>query len=96
VTDQELSDAKSYLTGSIPLMLTSSDKITGMMLSLRTEDLPSDYLDHYIKSIQSVTAEDILRVAQKILKPESMTIVMVGNPGDIIPTQIVDELPHVK
>lgn len=96
VTDQELSDAKSYLTGSLPLMLTSSDKITGMMLSLRTEELPSDYLDHYIQSIQSVTREDILRVARKILKPESMTIVMVGNPANIKPTHLVDELPHVK
>ncbi|MBN8520729.1 MAG: insulinase family protein [Alphaproteobacteria bacterium] len=96
ITDQELLDAKSYLTGSIPLMLTSSDKITGMMLSLRTEDLPSDYLDHYIKSIQSVTREDILRVSKKILNPESMTIVMVGNPVNVTPTQIVDELPHVK
>ena len=35
VTDQELKNAKSYLIGSTPLQLSSTDRIAGMMLSFQ-------------------------------------------------------------
>lgn len=80
VTEEELSDAKSYLIGSLPLSLTSTDKISGIILSLQLDDLPVDYLDQRRAAIENVTAEDIQRVAQDILTPDQFLTVMVGNP----------------
>jgi zinc protease len=96
VDEKTLQDAKSYLTGSMPLSLTSTDSIAGMALSMQIKDLPIDYLDHYADNINAVTATDVQRVAARLLKPDAMTIVMVGNPENIEPTTLVETLPNVE
>ncbi len=45
VSDKELSEAKSYMIGSMPLELTSTNNISALMLTLRLDKLPIDYLD---------------------------------------------------
>ncbi len=95
VSDQQLRDAKSYITGSIPLALTETDDISSMLLGLLANDLPIDYLDNFSTYINAVTADDIQRVAKRILKPESMLTVLVGKPENTT-AEIVKELPNVK
>lgn len=96
VSERELADAQSYLTGSMPLALSSTEAIAGLLLSLREDDLPIDYLDQYAKNIRAVTTEDVQRVAARILQQNAMTIVMVGNPVNIEPTHVIEELPNVE
>ncbi len=96
VSDKELSDAKSYITGSMPLALDSTESIANMMLSLRTDGLPSTYLDHYATRINAVSAADIERVAKRVLKPESMLTIIVGKPQNIETFESIKELPNVR
>lgn len=96
VGTKELEDAKSYLIGSIPLSLTSSSQIAGMMMSLRARGLPVDYLDRLESKVRAVTPADIQRVAKRILKPEGMVTVLVGKPEQIENADIVKELPNVQ
>lgn len=96
VTEQELEDAKSYIIGSMPLSLTNTDSIAGLVRSLQLNKRPIDYLDTYPEKIQSVTAEDIQRVAKRLLDPEKLTIVMVGEPEEIDDFIIKDSLPNVE
>lgn len=96
ISAAELADAKSYLIGSLPLSLTSSDAITGMMLGLRLENLPIDYLDKRAEKIEAVSAADVQRVAQRLLQPEKLTLVTVGQPEGLTPDKIVERLPHVE
>jgi zinc protease len=96
VSAQELEDAKSYLVGSVPLALSSTDNIASIMMSLQTEGLPATYLDHYEESIRKVTIEDIQRVAARLLDPAKMTIVMVGKPAGITPTKQITEIPNAR
>lgn len=96
VTDKELQDAKAYLTGSMPLSLTSTDKIAGMLLSLQTNDLPIDYLDSYAKKINAISTKDIKQVAERVLNPEKMSIILVGKPENVEVTQTITKLPNVE
>lgn len=96
VTDAELKDAKSYLIGAMPLSLTSTDNIAGMILSLMLDDMPSTYLDTVDQKISAVTAADVRRVAQKILTPDRLVTVVVGNPAGLTPTKTVEKLPNVE
>ena len=96
VTDKELADAKSYLISSVPLALSSTDKIAGLMMGLQIEGLPRDYLDHYADAINKVTAADIQRVAARVLKPGNMTVVMVGKPAGIEPSKRITEIPNAR
>ncbi len=96
VTDKELANAKSYLIGSLPLSLSSTDRISGVMLGLQLDDLPIDYLDHRAAKINAVSAEDVHALAQELLTPEQLTIIMVGNPQGVTPTKIIESLPNVE
>ena len=96
VSEDKLKKAKSYLTGSLPLSLTSTDKISGMVLSLLMQDLPIAYLDDYIENINAVTKEDIKRVAKRVLQTELMTVVLVGQPLEIETAIVITELPNVE
>ncbi len=93
---QELQDAKSYLTGSVPLGLSSTKNIAGMMIGLQIEGLPSTYLDIYADQINAVTAADILRVAARLLDPAKMTTVMVGKPRGFENAARMTELPNAQ
>jgi len=79
VSDGELSDAKSYLTGSFPLRIDSNRKIAGVLTSVEYYGLGLDYVDNYPKYIGTVTKDDILRVAQKYLHTGSYVLVVVGD-----------------
>jgi zinc protease len=91
-----LDDAKAYLTGSLPLDMTSLKSTSKLMSGLQQEDLPADYLDTYVTQINAVTPADIQRLAQRLLQPERMQVVLVGQPQKIKPTATVDTIPGVK
>jgi zinc protease len=46
-------------------------------------DLPDDYLETYREQVNAVTAEDIQRVAQNHVTPETAAIVIVGDAAEI-------------
>ena len=79
VSDGELEDAKSYLTGSFPLRIDSNSKIAGFNLAVEYYSLGLDYIDRYPAIINAITKEDILRVARKYLDPANYVLVIVGN-----------------
>lgn len=96
VSQEELKNTKSYLTGSLPLSFSSTSNIASILLSMQIHNRPIDYLDNYADNINAVTQEDIKRVANRILKPETMTAIMVGKPDNVTPTKIIESLPNVE
>ncbi|MGH1375393.1 MAG: M16 family metallopeptidase [Alphaproteobacteria bacterium] len=100
VTDKELQEAQSYLQGSLPLSLTSTDSIASVITSLQLDNLPMDYLDVRNQKIQAVTIEDIQNVSKRLLHSEKLTIVLVGSPpeGDaqINDVKIIKSLPNAE
>lgn len=79
VSDEELSEAKSYLTGSFLRRLDTNRKIADFLASVEFFNLGIDYVDKYAGYINAVTKEDVLRVAQKYLDPENYVLVVVAN-----------------
>ncbi len=79
VSDQDLKDAKAYMTGSFPLRLDTSKKIVGMLATIEYYGLGLDYVEKYAARINAVTAADIQRVAQKHLDPEKYALAVVGD-----------------
>ena len=83
ITAKELANAKLFLNGSFPLRLTSSRRIARLLLAIQRENLGVDYLDRRPKLFNAVTLEDIARVAKRLLRPEKMLIVVVGQPDGL-------------
>ena len=80
VTAEELADAKTYLAGALPVSLDSSGSIANLLYSLQIDGLPPDHLDRRPALIAAVTAEDVRRVAGRLLRDDAMTTVVVGKP----------------
>ena len=80
ITDAELRDAKVYISGSFPLSLTSTDRLSALLMQLRVNDLGIDYLDRRDGLINAVTMDDARRVSQRLLDPAKLTTIMVGQP----------------
>lgn len=91
VTDQELADAKTYLTGSFPLQFTSTNAIARIMLQVRRDRLGIDYLDRRDALINAVTKDDVRRVAARLLDPANLLTVVVGRPDGVTATRTVDD-----
>jgi zinc protease len=79
VTEEELKDAKDYLIGSFPLRLDTNRKVANFWAQVEYFQLELDYPDRYGDFIQKVSREDVRRVAQKYLKPESLITIIVAN-----------------
>ncbi|UCH76200.1 MAG: insulinase family protein [Rhodospirillales bacterium] len=92
VSEQELTDAKTYLTGSFPLRFTSTDRIARMLVGMQYNDLGIDYIDRRNRYIEAVSREDIARVANSLLKPDDLTFVIVGDPAGIEATAEAPEI----
>lgn len=80
ITETELKDAKTYITGSFPLTLTSTDRLAALLMQLRVQDLGIDYLERRDGLINAVTLDDAKRVSTRLLDPANLTVVMVGKP----------------
>ena len=79
VTDEELSDAQAYLTGSFPRRLDTNRKIANFLVAVEFYDLGLDYAEKYPGYVNSVTKEDILRVAKKYLDLKNYVLVVVAD-----------------
>lgn len=75
VSDQELEDAKAYLTGSFPGRLDTNRKIADFLAVVEFYNLGLDYIEKYPQYINSITKDDVLRVARKYLDADLVTVV---------------------
>ncbi|MEY2756950.1 MAG: hypothetical protein RIR33_728 [Pseudomonadota bacterium] len=79
-TQQELDDAKAYVTGAFALAFDTNAKIARNLLGFRQDDLGVDYINRRNAIVEAVTLDDVKRVAGRYMKPEEFTFVMVGQP----------------
>ncbi|MGE3705550.1 MAG: insulinase family protein [Vicinamibacterales bacterium] len=79
VRERELADAKAYITGSFPLTIETPDAIATQVLNVLFYGLPVEELQSYRERVNAVTPDDIARVAREYLRPDRLSIVLVGN-----------------
>lgn len=83
VSDKELQDAKSFLTGVFPIRLETQEGLIDQLVQLRMYNLPDDYLHTYRDRVNAVIKEDVQRVAREHIKPKQAAIVIVGDAAEI-------------
>ena len=86
-TEEELKNAKTYLTGSYPLRLSSSPRIARMLVGIQLDELGIDYINRRNGLIEAVTPEDARRVAGDLYDVDKLTIVVVGQPEGLEATR---------
>jgi zinc protease len=84
VSEKEMADAKSYLTGVFPLRLETQEGLVDQLLQIKMFGLPHDYLEAYRNQIQAVTIEQVQEVAQKYVRPDEAAVVIVGDGAQLL------------
>lgn len=82
-TAEELDEAKRFLTGAYPLRFDTNAKIADILVGVQEAELGIDYTAERNALIAAVTLEDIARVAARLLQPEKLTFVVVGQPDGL-------------
>ena len=81
-TLQELTDAKTYLTGSYPRAFSSNQGIAAQLNAFQRAGLPVDYVAKRNDMINAITIEDVRRAAKRLFDPKRLTIVVAGTLKD--------------
>lgn len=84
VSEKEILDAKSYLTGVFPIRLETQEGLIDQLVQIKMLGLPDNYLQVYREQVQAVTRAEIQGVAQKYVKPEKAAIVIVGDGAQVL------------
>jgi len=73
VSEQELEDAKKYLTGAYPLRFDGNSTIANILAGMQMDDLPIDYADTRNDKVNAVTQDDIKPSRKALKAPTELT-----------------------
>lgn len=79
-TQQELDEAKTFLTGSYALRFSSNAAIARQLLGLQQQDLGIDYVEKRNALVEAVTLEQVKVQAKRLLHPDRLIVTVVGRP----------------
>ena len=87
ITEEELQRAKNKTVARVVYASQSANATAGRLASDFIHTGNPDYLDHYAKEIQKVTAGEVMAAANKFLKPNRLITIQLlpqeGPPADI-------------
>lgn len=84
VSPDELSTAVNYAVEVFPRYFATPAAVAGTFASDEYTHRPADYWQTYRDRLRTVTADEVLRVAQKYLHPDQLVILAVGNVNDVM------------
>ncbi len=82
-TAEEVEDAKTYLIGSFPLSLDSTNAVASVLVTMQYYDLGRDYWERRAAQFEAVTLQDAQRVARQLLHPDALLSVVAGQPQSV-------------
>jgi zinc protease len=85
VTDEALNNVKAGYVGRFVMQVEKPQTIARYALNIETEGLTADFYENYIKNIQAVTADDVMRVMNKYVLADNIRILVTGKGTDVIP-----------
>jgi zinc protease len=78
--EQELADARAFLTGSLVLGLETNNGIAGTLLAIERYGLGLDFITRYPALINSISAEAITAVVRRYLSSDAYVLAVAGPP----------------
>jgi zinc protease len=83
VTQDELDEIKTYLTGAYPLRFDGNGPIARIMVGMQMQGLTPDYINTRNDKVNAVTLDDVKRIAERLFRPEELRFVVVGQPDGV-------------
>jgi zinc protease len=79
----ELKDIQGYLSGLFVIQNSTRGALIGQLRYVDLQELGEEYLKTYVQKVNAVTPAEVQAMTAKYIKPEDMTIVVVGDKANI-------------
>ncbi len=83
VSDPELRGIQNYLSGVFVIQNSNRGALIAQLENVDFQGLGEDYLKTYVAKVNAVTPAVIQKITQDYIKPQEMTIVVVGDKAKI-------------
>lgn len=83
VPEDELSDARTYMSGVFSLGLATQDGLGSQLSTVYLNELPDNELETYRQRVRALTAPDVLAAARAYFDSPDAQIIIVGDRGQI-------------
>ena len=84
VGDQELSDIKAAYFGDFVRESESPSTIAQYSVDIKIEELDNDYYKNFIRNVNQVSADDIIKVSNKYFNTNQGAIIIAGKGSELI------------
>jgi zinc protease len=81
--ETELKGIETYLSGIFVIQNSSRGALIGQLRYVDLQGLGEDYLKTYVQKVNAVTPGEVQRITKEYIKPDEMTIVVVGDKSKI-------------
>ena len=82
-SEAELKGIESYLSGLFVIQNSSRSALIAQLRYVDLQGLGEDYLKTYVQKVNAVTPADVTKMTGEYLKPDQMTIVVVGDKSKV-------------
>jgi predicted Zn-dependent peptidase len=82
-SEAELKGIQNFLSGNFILQNSSRGALIGQLRFVNLQGLGDAWLSTYVQKVNAVTPKDVQRLATEYIKPEQMTIVVVGDKAKV-------------
>ncbi len=82
-TDEEVQTTVDQIVNGFVFNFDTASQIVARSMYYLAQDLPEDWLERFWRGVQAVTAQGVQSVFAEHLRPDEMTILVVGDPDRI-------------
>ncbi len=76
--EEELQEAKNALINSFDSLYESNEQKASTFLFLKKYDLPFDYFEKRVETLQKITVQEVQEAVKKILSTDKLAIIKIG------------------
>ncbi len=85
VPDTALQNSITYLSGGFAIGLEDPKRVAQYAINIERYNMPKDFYQNYLKNLSAVTADDVMAVSKKYIRPDHANIVVAGSKDDVAP-----------
>ena len=83
VSDTALQNSISYLSGGFAIALEDPRRVAQNAINIERYHMPKDFYQNYLKNLAAVTADDVIAMSTKYIRPDNANIVVAGSKEDV-------------
>ena len=83
VEDTALQNSITYLSGGFAIGLEDPKRVAQYAINIERYHMPKDFYKNYLKDLSAVTANDVIEMSKKYIRPDNANIVVAGSKEEV-------------